>query len=491
MALIKEEFFAVHERMGTALTYDDVRLVTAPSDFDQSEVDTQSLFSKNVELKVPIVSAAMDRVTEASMAIAMAKMGGLGVIHAGLSIESQREEVRRVKLHLNGRIESPVYARNTHTLAEVLESKDKRRFDFSTFPVLDSEDKLVGILTQNDFEFAADRSVKAQEAMTPIAEIISAPTETTVEDAYEIMRSNKKKTLPLVDGSGRLSGMYILSDVQRVVGGNPQQYNLDKNGQLVVAAAVPTNNQAKDRIDAMGKYLDVAVIDTAQGDLKYARNTLTMLKENYPNIDIVIGNVSSGESARLLAELGADGIKVGQGPGSICTTRPETGIGTPQVTAVYECAKAVRDLGVPVCADGGLREPGDISIAIAAGAHSVMMGSMLAGTEESPGTPIIKDGITYSEYRGMGSPSALRESQASRDRYGAPGMEDPLPEGVEALIPFKGSVVPVMSRYIKALRKSMAYVGAPNIDNHREKTKFIRITNAGLSESHTHDVQIT
>lgn len=490
MALSKEEFFANHEQMGMALTYDDVRLTTAPSDHDQSEVDTTSLFSRNIELKVPIVSAAMDTVTEAPMAIAMAKMGGLGVIHAGLSIERQREEVRRVKLHLNGLIENPVVVGWDYTLAEILADKDKRHWDFSTFPVVDEEQRLKGILTQNDFEFASDSSVSAGLAMTPIEEIVSATSGTTVQEAYEIMRSKKKKTLPLIDETGRMDGMYILSDVKRIIEGNPNQYNLDANGQLLVAAAVPTNPQATERVQAMEKYLDVAVIDTAQGDLKYARQTLTLLKEEFKGIDVVIGNISSSESAELLANLGADGIKVGQGPGSICTTRPETGIGTPQVTAVYECMKAVRGKGVPVCADGGLREPGDISIAIAAGAHSVMMGSMLAGTEEAPGELVYsKDGSVSKVYRGMGSPGALRDSQASRDRYGSPGMEDPLPEGIESIISYKGSVLPVMARYIKALRKSLAYVGAADIEAHRSKTGFTRITNAGLAESHTHDVQ--
>jgi IMP dehydrogenase len=488
--LSKDDFFEYHNSVGLALTFDDVRLRTAASDYDQTEVSIRSQFTKNVELKVPLVSAAMDTVTESSMAIAMAKLGGLGVIHAGMEPERQREEVRRVKLHLNGLIEKPVTVRDTQTLSMVLEEKDKKQFEFSTFPVEDENHKLVGILTQNDFEIFSDRSTLVSDAMTPLRDVVSAPEHTSIEEAYSIMRLHKKKTLPLVTEAGGLSGMYILSDVQRVIEGNPQNYNVDQKGRLIVAAAFPTSEESIDIIKSMEKYLDVAVFDSAMGDSKYARSTLKQAREELSSTDIMIGNISEGSSAKLLADMGAHGVKDGQGPGTICTTRTVTGIGTPQVTAVYNSAKAIRGMDVPICADGGLRYPGDISIAIAAGAHSVMMGNMLAGTDEAPGKVIeLKNGSRVKGYRGMGSAAAIRDSRAAKMRYGAPGMEDPLPEGVEAYVPYKGSVVPLVEGYIKALRKSLAYVGASNIEDHRKNTRFMRITNAGLAESHVHDVQ--
>lgn len=490
----KEAFFESMEAQGVALTYDDVRLRTAPSEVSPSEVDITSHFSTNVELKVPMVSAAMDTVTESSMAIAMAKLGGLGIVHAGLSIEDQRAKVRRVKLHLNGLIEKPITARDNQTLAEILEECETRRFDFRTFPVVDENDRVIGILTQGDFDFSDNvHEDVVGDVMTPVGKVITAKVGLELPEAYEVMKASKKKMLPLLDVDGRIAGMYILSDVLRIARDNPYQYNLDSNSQLRVGAAVPTDPQeAVDRINAMNGYIDVAVIDTAQGDSKYARATLKRLKEEFSNIDIVVGNISEGVSARMLAELGADGIKVGQGPGSICTTRVETGIGCPQVTAVYDCVRAIRESGlhVPVCADGGISSAGDIPIAIAAGAHSVMMGSRLAGTKESPGETELIDGQLVKLYRGMGSPSALRDSAASRKRYSISGAGKPLAEGVESYIPFKGSVVEPMDHYIKALRKSMSYVGAATIEDHRLNTGLRRITNAGIRESHPHDVRV-
>lgn len=490
----KQEFFESMEAQGIALTYDDVRLRTAPSEVAPNEVDTTSRFSAHIELKVPMVSAAMDTVTESSMAIAMAKLGGLGIVHAGLSVEAQRAEVRRVKLHLNGLIEKPVTARDCQTLAEVLDDCDRRRFDFRTFPVVDENDRMIGILTQSDFDFSEDvHTDTVGRVMKPLQEVITAQAGLGLPGAYDVMKNCKKKMLPLLDEDGRVAGMYILSDVLRINRDNPHQYNLDGNGQLRVGAAVPTDpTEAVERTGAMDGYIDVAVIDTAQGDSKYARATLKRLKEEFNGLDVVIGNISEGGSARMLAELGADGIKVGQGPGSICTTRIETGIGCPQVTAVYECVRAIKESGlfVPVCADGGINNAGDIPIAIAAGAHSVMMGSKLAGTKESPGETELIEGQLVKLYRGMGSPSALRDSAASRKRYSISGGGKPLAEGVESYIPFKGSVVEPMDHYIKGLLKSMSYVGAATIEDHRMNTGLWRITNAGVRESHPHDVRV-
>lgn len=486
----KEAFFARMSEEGLALTFDDVRLRTGPSEIPASEVSTITQFSKNIELKIPIVSAAMDTVTESEMAIALAKLGGLGVIHAGLSPEAQRTEVRRVKLDLNGLIERPISVHEDQTLEEVLAMCEERRFDFRTFPVINSEGKFVGLLTQNDFDFCNDKSQLVSSAMTPSVEITTAPGQVSVEEAHDQMRNSKKKTLPLLNPDGSVAGMYVFSDVNRIVGGNSEQYSLDDNGRLLVAAAIPTGPDAVERVGQMVDYLDVAVIDTAQGDSKFAIKTLTDLKSEFADLDVVIGNISEGISAKELANNGADGIKVGQGPGSICTTRTETGIGCPQVTAVYECVRAVAGRDVPICADGGIKDPGDLSIAIAAGAHSVMMGSVLAGTEETPGEIIVRpDSSRVKLYRGMGSPSALKESAAARMRYSDNGAEA-LAEGVESYVPYRGSVVDVIAHYVAALRKSMTYAGSKDITDHREKTNFWRITSSGLRESHPHDVTV-
>lgn len=491
MALSKPDFFKRLTDEGVALTFDDVRLETAASQVTAYEVDITSRFSRNIPLKSPIVSAAMDTVTTSSMAIAVAKLGGIGVIHAGLTLEDQYREVRRVKLHLNGLVENPVTVTDTQTIQEALEMCDERGYDFRTFPVVDKKGKFVGLLTQNDFDFCNDKSALVGSVMTPSAEVSNAPSGISVAQAHKLMIKQKKKTLPLLNSDGTVAGLYIFSDVNRIVAANDSQYNVDANGRLRVAAAVPTDEEAVTRVKQLRKYLDVVVIDSAQGDSKFAVATLKLLKKEFPDLDVVVGNVSSGASAKLLAEAGADGIKVGQGPGSICTTRTETGIGTPQVTAVYDCVKAIGNIDIPICADGGVKDPGDISIAIAAGAESVMMGSLLAGTKEAPGELIeLEDGARVKLYRGMGSPSAMRDSAASRKRYGAIGDGTPLSEGVESYIPYKGTVVAVMDRYIKALRKSMSYVGAKDIADHRANTKLIRITNAGIRESRPHDVTV-
>jgi IMP dehydrogenase len=414
------------------------------------------------------------------------------VIHAGLSPEEQLAEVRRVKLYLNGLIEKPVTVTPEQTIQSVLELCDQKKFDFRTFPVVSGNGELIGLLTQNDFDFCDDPTAPIKKVMTPLSAIKSASSKLSVQEAYEFMKKHKKKTLPLIQKDGTLAGMYILSDVLRVVRGNPSKYNLDDNGRLRVAAAVPTDDEGVERVKLMLPYIDVAVIDTAQGDSDYALTTLQKLKKNFPNLDVVIGNISEAASAVELAKHGADGIKVGQGPGSICTTRVETGIGCPQVTAVYECVHALKSFGIPVCADGGLTHPGDVSIAVAAGAHSVMMGSMLAATLETPGEVIsLEDGSMVKLYRGMGSASALRDSTASRKRYGVDRSSGtPLAEGVESYVSYRGSVFEVVDHYVKALRKSMSYVGAADIETHQRQTGFWRITNAGLRESNPHDVRV-
>lgn len=491
MSLSRNEFFTSMKNQGLALTFDDVRLVSARSSVTTQTADTDSRFSKNVGLRTPILSAAMDTVTTAEMAIAMAKNGGLGVIHAGLSPEEQYYEVRKVKLNLNGKIEKPITVKPTETIADILAFCEEHGFNFRNFPVVDNKGTLLGLVAEHDFSLSRPNE-KARDVMRPVSDMTVAPGDTSVNDAYDIMRKIKRKVIPLVSKSGVLEGLYILSDVTRIVKGNPDNYNLDDNGRLRVAAAVPTDDGALERIELMRKHLDVVVVDTAQGDSDFALETLRKIKKKFPDLDVVVGNISNPESARELAKAGADGIKVGQGPGSICTTRIETGIGTPQVTAVYECVKAVEEFDIPICADGGIANAGDISIAIAAGASSVMLGSALAGTKESPGEVIVtEDNKMVKLYRGMGSPSAMRDSAASRARYGTESSKGkPLAEGVESHVTYKGPVADVMDHYIKALRKSMTYVGSKDIETHRTKTKFYRITNAGYRESQPHDVLV-
>jgi len=493
MSLTADAFFKSMAAQGLALTYDDVRLVSARSSSTPQSVDTNSRFSRNVSLRTPVASAAMDTVTTGEMAIVMAKQGGIGVIHSGLSPQQQYHEVRKVKLNLNGKIEKPITVSPDQTLADIIEVCQESGFNFRNFPVVDGDGKLLGLVAETDFDLSKTLSEKARSVMKKLEDMTVAPGNTSVEEAYTIMRRIKRKAVPLVDKSGRLEGLYILSDVIRIMKGNPEHYNLDKNGQLMTAAAVPTDDGALERIGLMHKYLDVAVVDTAQGDSDFAFDTLKKIKKKFPDLDVVVGNISSPESALALAKAGADGIKVGQGPGSICTTRVETGIGTPQVTAVYECAQAVKKFDIPVCADGGITSAGDVSIAIAAGASSVMLGSGLAGTKESPGEIIVtEDNKMVKMYRGMGSPSAMKDSEASRKRYGVDSKSKgkPLSEGVESHVMYKGPVDEVMDHYAKALRKSMSYVGSKDIKTHQSKTKFYRITNAGYRESHPHDVSV-
>lgn len=486
----KEAFFNAAEAQHIALTYDDVRMRTRSGQLHEpATIEVSSWFSRNTPLKTPFVSAAMDTVTESSMAIAMAKMGGIGVVHAGLSPEEQRKEVRAVKLELGGLIEKPITIRDDSTVQEVLNEHGKK--NFRTFPVLNSDGLCVGVMTGNDFDFCRRSiQVSVESQMTPLSHMVTVPPDTTIQDAYEVMQRERKKTLPVIDKDGYLQGMFLWSDVDRIISDNSGNYNVDEQGRLLVAAAVPTTNEGFERVQHMKKYLDVVVLDSADGDSYFAFKALKRIKENYPQLDVVVGNISEGESAFRLAKAGADGVKVGQGPGSICSTRREIGIGMPQVSAVYSCAKALRGMGVPVCADGGIRYHGDIPIALAVGADSVMMGSMLAGTNESPGDAIIlQDGSRGKKYRGMGSASALRDSAAARDRYRSDG-DFPLPEGVESVVQLKGPTSEVVHQCLLAVRKAMAYCKVGSIAEHQQVTRLTRITNAGLAESHPHSVSI-
>ncbi len=494
----KEAFFADMERLHLALTFDDVRIRTRHNRYAPlpENLDLESKFSTNVGLRLPFVSAAMTSVTEAEMAIAMGKEGGLGVIHGAMSIEDQRRAVRKVKLDTNALIDRPVTVNEDNTLEDILKISENKGYDFRTFPVTDKEKRFVGLVTQSQFEFNQERmQVPVRELMIPESQVIrSASADMNVATAYELMVQHAIKTIPIVGEDKRLNGMYIFSDVSRIYHEHGR-YNVDQQtGRLLVAAAVSTGPDVYERMAEIRKYTDVAVLDTADGDAHHVFNILERIKSEFSGLDVVVGNISDGESAYELAKAGADGIKVGQGPGSICSTRRETGIGMPQVTAVWDCVKALRDEypHVPVCADGGIAEHGDIPIAIAAGARSVMMGKMLVGTTESPG-PIMQrdDGSLYKEYWGMGSRKAQRENAASYKRYGDTGGKMPLPEGIESKVPYEGGLKDVLGLCVQALEKGMRYAKSPDLESHRRFARFKRITAAGLRESHPHDVEVT
>jgi IMP dehydrogenase len=487
--LLKDKFFEKMNSLGLAMTFDDVRLKTGYSKVMPDYVNIETKFSKNIPLKIPIVSAAMDTVTEHEMAIGLAKLGGLGLIHKGLNAEEQAYEVAKVKFHLNGLIEKPICFRENETIEEILNKKAEKGYDFDSFPILNDSDKLVGILTANDFDFCIDKSHKAKEIMT--TNLITAEQKTTIKEAYDIMIKRKKKVLPLINEKNELMGVYVFSDARRIIQGNLKTYNADENGQLRVAAAIGVYDDAFERLEKLVKEkIDVVVIDSAHGDSKPVIETLKKIKKKY-DVEIVAGNISSAESAERLIKAGADGIKIGQGPGAICTTRIIAGIGTPQLSAVYNCSKVADKYNIPACADGGLRYPGDITIAIGGGASSVMLGSMLAGTKEAPGDMIFHQGMQYKVYRGMGSISAMEKYKGSRERYSQSGKDRLIPEGIDGMVPYKGKLEEVIHQYTGGLRRGMGYVGAKDIKELREKADFVRITEAGKSESHPHDIIIT
>ncbi|HLD12339.1 MAG TPA: IMP dehydrogenase [Candidatus Nanoarchaeia archaeon] len=479
------------KRQGLALTYDDVRLKTGYARVMPDDVDVSSSFSRNVSLKVPLVSAPMDRVTESRLAIALAMVGGLGIIHRGLSPEDQAAEVRRVKHHLHGRIDEPVTVKASDNVENVLALRAAKGYSFETFPVVAHDGCLVGIVSGNDFDFCDDPDRRVVHIMSK--DVLTAAPDTSLGEAYKIMLRSRKKVLPLVEKSGRLRGMYVWSDVKRIVTGSSADFNVDTEGRLLVGAAVGVREDAERRLELLVREgVDVLVIDSAHADSKPVVETLRWLKRR-ADCDVVVGNVSEGSSAARLVRAGADGIKVGQGPGSICTTRVIAGIGCPQVMAVYQCAVAVKN-AVPLCADGGITQTGDIPIALGVGAASVMMGMVFAGTDESPGGVVYDDlGRLRKEYRGMGSLGAMEDSATARARYGQvrTGKGQLIPEGVEGTTEYRGKLADVVYQYVGGLRRGMGYVGAANVSELQRKADFHRISSAGQVESHPHGVQIT
>ncbi len=469
------------------LTYDDVLLLPAYSEVLPREVDTSSYLTKKIKLNIPVVSAAMDTVTESQLAIAIAQAGGLGMLHKNMSIQAQADQVRKVKRSESGMIQDPVTLNETAIVADAF--KIMREYRIGGIPVIDADGKLKGIVTNRDLRFQKVMSKPVSEVMTS-TNLITAPQGTTLLQAEEILQDQKIEKLPVVDADGKLCGLITFKDIQKF-----KNYPIackDEHGRLRVGAAVGVTADTMDRVDALVKAgVDVIAIDTAHGHSKGVINQLKAVKAKYPDLQVIAGNIATGDAAKALAEAGADAVKVGIGPGSICTTRIIAGVGVPQLYAVYECAKALEGTGVPVIADGGIKHTGDIAKAIAAGASSIMAGSLFAGVEESPGETIIYEGRRFKSYRGMGSIEAMESG--SKDRY-FQDVEDDIkklvPEGIVGRVPYKGTLAEVTYQFVGGLKASMGYCGAKDIAT-LQKARFVRITAAGIRESHPHDITIT
>ena len=469
------------------LTFDDVLLIPAYSEVLPREVNLSGQFSRNIKLNVPLVSAAMDTVTESSLAIAIAREGGLGVIHKNMSIAEQARQVHTVKRAENGMIYDPVTIRRGSSVADALAMM--KEYHIGGIPVVDGDGKLVGIVTNRDQRFVRDLQRSIDSVMTS-TNLVTTSTTTNLEEAAEILQQHKIEKLPVVDGEGKLIGLVTYKDITKAK--DKPNACKDSLGRLRVAAGVGVTPDSMERASALVEAgVDAIVIDTAHGHTKGVVGVLKEIKRAFPQIDVVVGNIATGEAARYLVDAGADGVKVGIGPGSICTTRIIAGVGVPQLTAVYDVAKALEGSGIPIIADGGIRYSGDIVKALAAGATSVMLGGMLAGVEESPGDTIIFNGRKYKTYRGMGSLEAMEKG--SKDRYFQGGENDVkklVPEGIAARVPYKGSIYEVVYQMLGGLRAGMGYCGARTIDD-LHRAQFVRITNAGVAESHPHDVAIT
>ena len=477
MARLRETF---------GLTFDDVLLVPRHNSVHPRDVEVSSRLTPNISLNIPFVAAAMDTVTESEMAIAMARAGGIGVIHKNMSIDHQASEVDRVKRSESGMILNPITLGPESSLRDA--NAMMARFSISGVPIVDADQKLVGIITNRDLQFETNLDQPISQAMTS-QELVTASVGTTLEEAEQILGQHRIEKLPVVDDEGRLQGLITVKDIFK-----RRQFpdaNKDQHGRLRVAAAIGV---ASETVDRAGQLLDagcdVLVVDSAHGHSEGVLSQLALLREKFPDAEIVAGNVATGEGARALAERGASAVKVGVGPGSICTTRIVTGVGVPQITAIMDAVAAVGD--VPVIADGGIKYSGDVVKAIAAGASSVMVGSILAGTEESPGESFLLEGRRFKSIRGMGSLAAMEEGSA--DRYfqdGEPDRKKLVPEGIEGRVPYRGPVADVIFQLVGGIRSGMGYCGVPTIDGLRNDTEFVQMTAAGVRESHPHDVVIT
>jgi len=478
----------VEDKIGPyALTFDDVLLVPLHSEVLPSEVDTTSRLTRNIRVNIPIVSAAMDTVTEARLAIALAREGGIGVIHKNMSIEQQALEVDRVKRSESGMISNPFTLKPDSTVREALELM--ARYKISGVPITDDNGILVGILTNRDLRFLERTDVKVSEVMTR-ENLITVPVGTTLEEAKKVLHKNRIEKLPVVDSDFRLKGLITVKDIKKKM--EFPNACKDAKGRLRVAAAIGVAKDTDERVKALVEAgVDALVVDSAHGHSKAVIATVERVKTNYPEVDLIAGNVVTSEGARALISAGADAIKVGVGPGSICTTRVVAGVGVPQVTAIMNCFSVCQEHDVPLIADGGVKYSGDITKALAAGADCVMIGSLFAGTEESPGELVLYEGRSYKVYRAMGSLSAMREG--SRDRYFQEGAQPHklVPEGIEGRVPYRGPLSATVFQLVGGLRAGMGYCGARTIGELRSKARFVRITHAGLIESHPHDVSIT
>ncbi len=480
--------FAKSKIIGSSYTFDDVLLVPAKSEVLPREVDVSTKLTQRIKLNIPLLSAAMDTVTESEMAIAIAREGGIGIIHKNMTIERQASEVDKVKRYESGMILNPITLTPDRKVREALEIMS--HYKISGIPIVDSNGKLVGILTNRDLRFNPDPDAEVSKYMTN-SNLITAPLGTTLDEAEKILQKYKIEKLPVVDKDGYLRGLITFKDIQK-----KKKYPnacKDEHGRLRVGAAVGVRSDTIERVEELKKAgVDVIVIDTAHGHSKGVIEMLKKIKKKFPELDVIAGNVATGEATLELIKAGADAVKVGIGPGSICTTRVVTGVGVPQITAIMNCAEVAMKYKIPVIADGGIKQTGDIAKAIAAGADSVMIGALFAGTDESPGEKVLYEGRSYKVYRGMGSIEAMKAG--SSDRYFQDVEDDVkklVPEGIEGMVPYKGPLSDVIYQLIGGLRSAMGYCGVRNVEGMKLKTKFILVTSAGLRESHPHDVIIT
>ena len=467
------------------LTFDDVLLIPQASNFTPNEVELSTRLTKNIKLNIPFMSSAMDTVTESSMAIAIAREGGIGIIHKNMTIQEQAAEVDKVKRSENGVITNPFSLTKDRTLQDADDLM--ARFKISGVPIVDDENKLIGIITNRDLKFETDFTQKISEVMTS-EKLVTAPVGTTLTEAQQILSKAKVEKLPIVDKEGHLKGLITIKDIEKAV-----QYPnsaRDKQDRLLVGAAIGVTDDAIERVQAVYEAgVDVIALDSAHGHSKNIINKVKEIKAAFPDLPIIAGNIATGEAAKALSEAGADCLKVGIGPGSICTTRVVAGIGVPQITAVYDVAEVAKQYDIPIIADGGIKYSGDVVKAIAAGADVVMMGSQLAGCDESPGEFEIFQGRRFKVYRGMGSLAAMEKG--SKDRYFQTGSKKLVPEGVEGRVPYKGPLSDTIFQMIGGLRSGMGYCGTRTIEDLKRDGKFVRITGAGLKESHPHDIYIT
>lgn len=471
--------------LGEGLTFDDVLLVPGPSEVLPNEVDTQTYLTKKIKLNIPMMSAGMDTVTESQMAIAMARQGGIGIIHKNMSIDEQARQVDVVKRSEHGVITDPFYLHPDNILQDALDIM--KNYRISGVPIVDKEMYLKGILTNRDVRFQDDPSVKIDGIMTK-DNLVLGYEGIKMQEAIKLMESAKVEKLPIVDGDNKLKGLITIKDIEK-----SRQYPnsaRDTNNRLVVGAAVGITNDMLERVDALVKAnVDVITVDTAHGHSKNVINAIKDLKAKYPDLQVIAGNVATADATRDLIKAGVDAVKVGIGPGSICTTRVVTGIGVPQITAIINCVNEAKKYDIPVIADGGIKYSGDITKALACGASVIMAGSLFAGTEESPGETIVFEGRQYKEYRGMGSLAAMKDG--SGDRYFQTNTKKYVPEGVEGRVAYKGPVGEVVYQLLGGLKSGMGYVGSKDLNELYEKAKFIKISSASLIENHPHNITIT